>query len=282
MPSVWAGCPCPSRDGPTSGSPSPRSTPRSRAVVTLIDTADAYHLGGHDEVGHNEELIARAVREFHGDTSDVLIATKGGHLRPEAGNWAQNGAPGVPEGGGEGLGEAARRRARSACTSSTAPTRPCRTPTRSGRSPSCSTRASSGWRASRTPTRTRSARRTRCSTDAWRPCRTSTRRSSGRASRSSSSATSSASRSCRGARSAASRSAADLGTAFEDFAYIARDRGVTPQVIALAWELQKSDVVIPIPGASRPQSILNSLTAPTVRLRPEDVARLDASQPAAV
>lgn len=61
--------------------------------VTLIDTADAYHLGGHDEVGHNEELIARAVREYHDDTSDVLIATKGGHLRPEAGNWAQNGHP---------------------------------------------------------------------------------------------------------------------------------------------------------------------------------------------
>ena len=36
------------------------------AGVTLIDTADAYHLGadevGHDETGHNEQLVAEPVR----------------------------------------------------------------------------------------------------------------------------------------------------------------------------------------------------------------------------
>lgn len=51
------------------------------AGVTLIDTADAYHLHA-DEVGHNEELIARALRSYGADTSGVLVATKGGHLRP--------------------------------------------------------------------------------------------------------------------------------------------------------------------------------------------------------
>jgi aryl-alcohol dehydrogenase-like predicted oxidoreductase len=71
--------------------------------------------------------------------------------------------------------------------------------------------------------------------------------------------------------------ASDLGTTYQDFATVARDRGVTPQVIALAWELAKSAVVIPIPGASRPQSILDSVTAATIRLRPEDVDRLDRS-----
>lgn len=62
------------------------------AGVTLIDTADAYHLHA-DDVGHNEELIARAVRSFGGDTSAVLIATKGGHLRPGDGTWTQDGRP---------------------------------------------------------------------------------------------------------------------------------------------------------------------------------------------
>jgi aryl-alcohol dehydrogenase-like predicted oxidoreductase len=62
------------------------------AGVTLIDTADAYHLHA-DEVGHNEELIARALRSYGGDTSAVLVATKGGHLRPGDGTWTKNGDP---------------------------------------------------------------------------------------------------------------------------------------------------------------------------------------------
>ena len=51
------------------------------AGVTLIDTADAYHLRA-GEVGHNEVLIAEALASYPGDTSTVLVATKGGHLRP--------------------------------------------------------------------------------------------------------------------------------------------------------------------------------------------------------
>ncbi|MCV2395667.1 aldo/keto reductase [Actinotalea sp. M2MS4P-6] len=62
------------------------------AGVTLIDTADAYHLLA-GEVGHNEELIARALRSYGADASEVLVATKGGHLRPGDGTWTQNGDP---------------------------------------------------------------------------------------------------------------------------------------------------------------------------------------------
>ena len=62
------------------------------AGITLIDTADAYHIGA-DEVGHNETLIARGLATYGGDTSDVLVATKGGHLRPGDGSWTQNGSP---------------------------------------------------------------------------------------------------------------------------------------------------------------------------------------------
>lgn len=62
------------------------------AGVTLIDTADAYHRDAN-EVGHNEELIARALREYGAGAADVLVATKGGHLRPGDGRWTQNGDP---------------------------------------------------------------------------------------------------------------------------------------------------------------------------------------------
>src|SRR3712207_1235255 len=62
------------------------------AGVTLIDAADAYHLHA-DEVGHSESLIAEALAAYGGDTSDVVIATKGGHLRPGDGSWTKNGHP---------------------------------------------------------------------------------------------------------------------------------------------------------------------------------------------
>ncbi|MEU9280696.1 aldo/keto reductase [Streptomyces sp. NPDC048342] len=62
------------------------------AGVTLIDTADAYHRDA-GEVGHNEELIARALREYGPGAGDVLVATKGGHLRPGDGSWTVNGDP---------------------------------------------------------------------------------------------------------------------------------------------------------------------------------------------
>ena len=61
------------------------------AGMTLIDTADVYSLGAHD-IGHNERLIARALREWHGPRERVLVATKGGSERPE-GRWTRNGRP---------------------------------------------------------------------------------------------------------------------------------------------------------------------------------------------
>jgi aryl-alcohol dehydrogenase-like predicted oxidoreductase len=62
------------------------------AGITLIDTADAYHLDRTD-IGHNETLIAEALSTYGGDTSDVLVATKGGHLRPGGGSWELDGSP---------------------------------------------------------------------------------------------------------------------------------------------------------------------------------------------
>src|SRR5262249_56800232 len=60
--------------------------------VTMIDTADAYHLNA-GETGHNERLIAKALASCPGDTTGVLVATKGGHLRPGDGSWTLDGSP---------------------------------------------------------------------------------------------------------------------------------------------------------------------------------------------
>ncbi|QWS33624.1 aldo/keto reductase [Curtobacterium aetherium] len=248
------------------------------AGVTLIDTADAYHLAAHDEVGHNEELIAKAVREFSGDTSSVLIATKGGHLRPEAGAWAQNGDPAylkeaakasakrlgveaiglyqfhrpdpaVPYADSVGalaelLDEGVIRMA--GISNATVDQIREANDVLGGRLASVQNRFSPVFRSSEPELEL--CDELGIAFLPWSPL-------------------------------GGIGGAADLGTTAEDFAVIARERDVTPQVIALAWELAKSDVVIPIPGASRPQSILDSVTAATVKLRPEEVDRLDASRP---
>lgn len=112
------------------------------AGVTLIDTADSYHWHA-GERGHNELLLARALRSYGGDTSGVLVATKGGRGRPGDGSWTVTGTPNtssVPPGPPPGAW-ASRRSASTSCTS---PTRPC-----PGRSPwarcaTCSTPARSG------------------------------------------------------------------------------------------------------------------------------------------
>lgn len=62
------------------------------AGVTLLDTADSYHLPGA-EPGHNERLVARALATYGGPTDGVLVATKGGRGRPAGTDWTVNGDP---------------------------------------------------------------------------------------------------------------------------------------------------------------------------------------------
>ncbi len=61
------------------------------AGVTLIDTADVYCLDD-DDIGHNERLVARALREWSGDADAIVVATKGGLTRP-AGRWESDARP---------------------------------------------------------------------------------------------------------------------------------------------------------------------------------------------
>jgi aryl-alcohol dehydrogenase-like predicted oxidoreductase len=59
------------------------------AGVNFIDTADAYSADATD-FGHNERLIAKALK---GRRDGVIIATKGGHTRTEDGGWELDGRP---------------------------------------------------------------------------------------------------------------------------------------------------------------------------------------------
>lgn len=71
--------------------------------------------------------------------------------------------------------------------------------------------------------------------------------------------------------------AKDLATKHPAFAEVAQRRGVSPQQVALAWELAQSPVVIPIPGAKRPRSITDSAAAADLELTDDEIAALNAA-----
>lgn len=64
------------------------------------------------------------------------------------------------------------------------------------------------------------------------------------------------------------------------FAQVAKEHGVSSQRVALAWQLARSTAVIPLPGASRPASVLDSALADDLALSEDEMARLEASAPA--
>ncbi len=63
------------------------------AGVTLIDTADVY-APSWDTMGHNELIVAEALRTWTGDRTTVMVATKGGITRSEGEKWGRDGSLG--------------------------------------------------------------------------------------------------------------------------------------------------------------------------------------------
>jgi aryl-alcohol dehydrogenase-like predicted oxidoreductase len=62
------------------------------AGVTLIDTADIY-APTWDAVGDNERIVAEALATYPGDTTHVVVATKGGITRFEGEGWGRDASP---------------------------------------------------------------------------------------------------------------------------------------------------------------------------------------------
>ncbi len=60
-----------------------------RQGVTLFDTADIY-APSWNTMGHNELLLAEAIRTFEGKTGALLVATKGGITRGPGEAWGRN------------------------------------------------------------------------------------------------------------------------------------------------------------------------------------------------
>jgi aryl-alcohol dehydrogenase-like predicted oxidoreductase len=245
------------------------------AGVTLIDTADAYHLTAYD-VGHNESLIARAMATYAGDTSDVLIATKGGHLRPGDGSWTLDGSPKHLKSACEaslkrlgvdaiGLYQFHRPDPRVPYAESIGALRDLLDAGKirhagisnanrdqiglaqeilGGRLASVQNQLSPAFRSSEPELEL--CAELEIAFLPWSPL--------GGISR-----------------------AGELGSRYAIFGEVARTHGVSPQRVCLAWLLAKAPVVIPIPGSTRPETITDSVAAADLRLSQEELARLDLS-----
>lgn len=71
----------------------------------------------------------------------------------------------------------------------------------------------------------------------------------------------------------------DVGERYAPFAAVGAELDASPQETVLAWLLAKSPVMIPIPGATRPATVESIARAAVLELSPEQFARLDATQP---
>ena len=245
------------------------------AGVTFIDTADAYHLDASD-IGHNEILIAEALATYGGDVSDVLVATKGGHTRPGDGAWDIDGSPEhirsacdeslkrlgveaiglyqhhrpdptVPDAETSGaladLLDEGKIRMAGISNADPAQIREAQQ-VLGGRLVSVQNQFSPAFRSSQPELDL-------CADMGvaflpWSPL-------------------------------GGISDAAELGSRHAAFADVATARDVSPQQVTLAWMLALSPVVIPIPGASRPETARDSAAAADLELTADEVVRLSAA-----
>jgi aryl-alcohol dehydrogenase-like predicted oxidoreductase len=259
------------------GHPSPAEADRVvhaalDAGVTLIDTADAYSVGLED-FGAGEEVVARALRGWGGDRDAVLVATKGGHTREPDGAWTLNGRPAY-------LRQAAQDSARRLGVEAIGLYQLHRPDTEVPYAESvgalkelvdAGTIRMAGI-SNADPAQIRLSR------DVLGDALVSVQNELSPAYRSSEPEL----RLCAELGLAflpwsplgGMGSAARLGGEHAAFAEVAEARGVSPQRVCLAWLLAKDPVVVPIPGSSRPETILDSAAAADLELTAEELARL--------
>jgi aryl-alcohol dehydrogenase-like predicted oxidoreductase len=245
------------------------------AGITLIDTADAYHLHA-DDVGHNESLIAEALAAYGADTSEILVATKGGHVRPGDGSWTVDGSRqhlleacdaslkrlGVDAIGlyqfhrpdpsvdyEESVGTIAElldagKIKMAGISNASVDQIELAQQILGGRLVSVQNEFSPGFRSSEVELRL--CDKLGLAFLPWSPF-------------------------------GGSDDAGQLGSRHATFGDVAARHGVSPQQVTLAWMLALSPVVIPIPGSSRPETIRDSAAAADLVLTDEEIAELSGS-----
>jgi len=241
------------------------------AGVTFIDTANSYHLLA-GEVGHNERLIAKALKAY-GNTDDVVVATKAGHLRPGDGSWTQNGDPAhireaaqqsLKDLGVEtiGLYQFHRPDPRVPWAESVGAVRDLldegviEMAGVSNASVAQIDEADEILGGRLVSVQNQFSPAHRSTLDTLNHCAKlgiaflpySPLGGIGRA--------------------------GGVGDRFPEFARIAAAHGVSPQRVVLAWQLALAPVVVPIPGASRPESIIDSAAAADLVLSDDELAAL--------
>ena len=60
---------------------------------------------------------------------------------------------------------------------------------------------------------------------------------------------------------------------------MAREKGVTPSQLVLAWLLAQGDDILPIPGTKHVARLEENVGATAVKLDAADLARIDAAMP---
>lgn len=73
--------------------------------------------------------------------------------------------------------------------------------------------------------------------------------------------------------------AGEVASQYAAFADVGSEHGCSAYRVALAWLLAQASNVIPIPGSTRPATILDSLAAGNLELDADQIARLDATVP---
>ncbi|HET6633613.1 MAG TPA: aldo/keto reductase [Streptomyces sp.] len=242
------------------------------AGVTFIDTADAYYAQA-DGPGHNELLVARALAS-HDRGRDVLVATKGGHTRPD-GAWGLNGSPeylrqacedSLKRLGVESIGlyqfhrpdpdvpfadsvgalrdllDAGKIRMAGISNADPGQIREAHD-ILGGRLAAVQNQFSPAFRSSEPELEL--CAELGVAFLPWSPL-------------------------------GGISKAGELGSTYAPFARVAEAHGVSPQRVCLAWMLAKAPVVVPIPGASRPETAADSAAAAGLPLTPPEIAELDA------
>jgi aryl-alcohol dehydrogenase-like predicted oxidoreductase len=251
--------------------------------ITFLDTANVY-CPTWDEMGHNEILIAEAFRTYTGpaDVSSILVATKGGLTRSEGDTWGRDASL-------DGLRAACEKSLRDLGTSTIDLYQLHRTDPRFtvleqmqvllalheeglvatvGLSNFTLPELDVAIEVLGTPgdgclVSVQNEFSPRCRVDAdvltrceetgiaflpWSPL-------------------------------GGARQAHEIGSHYSEFAQVGDETGFTAQEVVLAWLLSMSPAMIPIPGATRPETVASIVRAFDVHLTDEQFDRLQAVDP---